>query len=628
MEYPLNDPVQEEFFTTDSVGGLSEALVREAIQNSIDARADKSVGTVRVRFDFGGRKGLSREESESYFCGLASHLRAEGNGLRDVPRMGASVPFVVIEDFGTTGLCGKVDEHDVDEGDGQCHDFYWFWRNVGRSGKSKEDLGRWGLGKAVFPALSQVNTFFGLSVSADDKAASLMGQCTLKIHRDGQDSDRCSPYGYNGVFDPGVGDGYFPFPIQDTAIIERFCRVHRLQRGATPGFSVVIPFPDAQLNARETLQAIVKQWFYPIVTGRLEVTVAGSDINATLNASTVDEIIGTMDPKVDAQSGSLLGLLRFAKAAIVVPDEAKVPLSPRSMGAPYWSEVSVDDTKKKQLQADFERGKMLAFRVTIRAQEQGAKTVTSFFDVYMERDDRLQRCEDYFVRAGITISSVHSRVSRGVRALVVIDDAPLRKLLGDAENPAHTEWQRDSRKFKGKYEYGASILDFVKSSVREVVSLLTPIPTELHRSLLDDVFYVDELPDEDEPPDDGKREPDGTGPPPPPPPPPEPKPYALVQTPSGFKVRANPGHGATPRLLRILTAYRVRRGNPFTRYNELDFDLANPPIEVQANQAEIRTRSRNELKLKITGDDFCVTVTGFDPLRDLRVSVTDVGGSE
>jgi hypothetical protein len=210
----------------------------------------------------------------------------------------------------------------------------------------------------------------------------------------------------------------------------------------------------------------------------------------------------------------------------------------------------------------------------------------------------------------------------------VIDDAPLRKLLGDAENPAHTEWQRDSKKFKGKYEYGPSVLDFVKSAVREVVSLLTPTPTELHRSLLDDVFYVDELPDEDEPPDDGKRKPDGPEPPPPPPPPAEPKPYALVQTPGGFKVHANPGHGTTPKLLRILTAYRVRRGNPFARYNELDFDLASPPIDVQVIQAEIRARSRNELSLKITGDDFCVTVTGFDTLRDLRVSVTDVGGNE
>lgn len=31
------DPVQEEFFATEELGDLNEALVREAIQNSLDA---------------------------------------------------------------------------------------------------------------------------------------------------------------------------------------------------------------------------------------------------------------------------------------------------------------------------------------------------------------------------------------------------------------------------------------------------------------------------------------------------------------------------------------------------------------------------------------------------------------
>ena len=34
----LVDPIQNQFFTTNIVGGLTSALVRETIQNSLDAK--------------------------------------------------------------------------------------------------------------------------------------------------------------------------------------------------------------------------------------------------------------------------------------------------------------------------------------------------------------------------------------------------------------------------------------------------------------------------------------------------------------------------------------------------------------------------------------------------------------
>jgi len=49
--------------------------------------------------------------------------------------------------------------HDGDEPDDSAENmaeepFYYFWRNIGRSQKDKMRLGRWGLGKQVFPASS------------------------------------------------------------------------------------------------------------------------------------------------------------------------------------------------------------------------------------------------------------------------------------------------------------------------------------------------------------------------------------------------------------------------------------------------------------------------------------------
>lgn len=42
-----------------------------------------------------------------------------------------------------------------------------------------------------------------------------------------------------------------------------------------------------------------------------------------------------------------------------------------------------------------------------------------------------------FIRDGIVISDVRSRLMRDVYAIVAIDDAPLTGFLGDAENPAY-----------------------------------------------------------------------------------------------------------------------------------------------------------------------------------------------
>jgi hypothetical protein len=90
---------------------------------------------------------------------------------------------MVIEDYGTRGLQGEVLQYDDLDDDIKKNDFFYFWRNIGRTKKELTDLGRWGLGKTVFQAASRINTFFGLTVREDDGRAYLMGQSVLKIQQ-------------------------------------------------------------------------------------------------------------------------------------------------------------------------------------------------------------------------------------------------------------------------------------------------------------------------------------------------------------------------------------------------------------------------------------------------------------
>ncbi len=70
-----------------------------------------------------------------------------------------------------------------------------------------------------------------------------------------------------------------------------------------------------------------------------------------------------------------------------------------------------------------------------------------------------------------------------------IDDAPLARLLGDAENPAHTDWDDSSSHFKGKYINGPATLRFVKNTVAEICQMLARDPSEEDPLLLD-VFPI------------------------------------------------------------------------------------------------------------------------------------------
>src|SRR5207237_6022907 len=98
------DPIQGEFFNTESISTTADAVVRESGQNTLDA-AEYEPARVRMRIYVSGEGGaVPAAEAEPYFDGLWDHVEAvdaEVAALADNP-----CPFLVVEDFGTTGLLG------------------------------------------------------------------------------------------------------------------------------------------------------------------------------------------------------------------------------------------------------------------------------------------------------------------------------------------------------------------------------------------------------------------------------------------------------------------------------------------------------------------------------------------
>jgi hypothetical protein len=610
------DPIESEFFSTEALDSLSDALVREAIQNSLDAR--RRDVQVRVRIAFLPPAEAARGDVEArYLTGLSRHLGASGSGLRGLPD--APLDLLVIEDFGTRGLQGdpaQSEDEDLASSPSR-NDFYFFWRNVGRSGKSAAELGRWGLGKTVFPAASRINAFFALTERADDRRRLLMGQAVLRIHK--VEGRRYYPYGYFGDF-----EGEFATPITEPEALGRFCRDLRIARSpGEPGLSVVVPWPDPELSPATVLPSVVRHYFVPILAGDLAVEIVDPSGTRRLEARTLSRFLPECEGSGGAGLERLVALARFAQG---LARDAHIRIPPPPLAAaPRWSETAFEGLES-EVRAAFDAGDALAFTVPVWVKPVDAQPMLSEFDVYLERDPSLSGADEHFVREGITVSGVRGALPKGLRTLVIARDAPLAALLGDAENPAHTEWQERSVKFRDRYRHGPYTLRYVRNAPREIARALVRPAAGRNEHLLRHLFSL-EVPTEESviERERARSASRGSGA------------AARASLPAlptgascfllhgltgGFRL-VGEGGSAVPRHVVVEIAYEVRRGNPFAQYQPPDFALGEPPVRVSARGALIARQQANSLVLRIEDPAFELSVAGFDPHRDIRVRVAE-----
>ena len=610
------DPVHDEFFKAQD---LADALVRESIQNSLDARIPRSRSPVRVRFRFATGPAALHDE---YFDALEPHLHAAAKSMLTVlPKREESMPYLLIEDFGTRGLTGDphIDPELEPDGEEKKNDFFYFWRNVGRSSKGEVDRGRWGLGKAVFTVASRIRTILGITRRFDDGRSLLLGQSVLKTHV--LDGHRIYPYGFFARFEKANG---LPLPIEDPILLDRFVDNFGVTR-TEPGLSIVVPyFRNDELSLERIAASVVQQYFYPILRGDLVVEVADGARMQRLAADTIESL--TAD---DEKTAHLCAMTRWS---LEQRDEARIALAERGAAAPRWEESVLDASQLTTLRTRFAAGDRLAFRVPIRVKRKHARPASSWFDVYLERDESLRKPEHHFIRSLITIPDVRAGGDKSTRALIVIEEAALSRFLGDAENPAHSDWSERADKIRTLYDHGAFTLRFVKNSASFLGSLLAQPPVGRERDFLADLFSID-APDASlqdgspsaripvraaaggaTPSDEGttaeitQR---GSG-------------VTISRIAGGFTVRG--ANASVGKPLRAEVAYRVRAGNPFRKHSPFDFDLlAGNDIATQAEGVRLRPTSVNAFELVPSAAKFQISMKGFDPRRDLIVRVVDAG---
>lgn len=613
------DPVHDEFFKMQD---LADALVRESVQNSLDARRSRS--PVRVRFRFGvGADALSPEAANQYFHGLREHLDAVTSAIHSlIPTEDEPVPYLLIEDFGTRGLTGDpgVDPELEDDSETK-NDFFYFWRNVGRSNKAEVDRGRWGLGKAVFTVASRIRTIFGLTRRADDSRALLLGQSVLKTHI--IDGVRVYPYGFFARFEKRNG---MPLPIEDSLLLERFADDFRLYR-TEPGLSVVVPyFRSDELSFERIIDSAIRQYFYPLMRGDLVIDVDDGLRKESIHSKTVDHVAARYLADAATAIARLSALTRWS---LTEASESRVQLGDGSAErAPKWGENAIDPETLTSLRDRFERGQRIAVRVPALIKRRRSKAASSYFDVALEKDESLRKPEYHFIRRGITIPDVKgtAAMDKPVRALVVIDHEALSTFLGDAENPAHSDWSERADKLKLLYDHHAATLRFVKNSAAFLSSLLSRPPEGRVRDFLQDIFSI-EIADDEESPATGSRPAigeqrgaDSDGPaggagsiPR----------ITIAAVAGGFTIKGTGDPALVTRPFIAEIAYRARSGNPFRKHSPFDFDLMQNEITMDADGARVTRAEVNAIRFVPSSPKFHITMKGFDARRDLLVRVLD-----
>jgi hypothetical protein len=261
-------------------------LLREILQNALDARVSPTAPVVvsvqHRELDSGGKafvESLITPEHHERFEESVPHIHA------------GHAPIVstclVVEDFGTSGLTGSINQPDLD-GKGQNWNAFWFREGEGGKENTSGNGGA-GQGKITYFSTSGIRTIFAYTVRADDQAEALFGASSfLRDYQHG--GHKWKRDAYWGIAQ-GEGVDRIHLPVQTAGHIASF-RQHlgiTRQAGKT-GLSLIIPSPK-DIRLADAVQITIAEFFVPILRGDLVVTLGETTLEKSSIVAIADQLL-------------------------------------------------------------------------------------------------------------------------------------------------------------------------------------------------------------------------------------------------------------------------------------------------------------------------------------------------
>ena len=613
------NPIQDEFFNSSEALTEISSLVRESIQNSLDAKIENSIEPVLLKFSI---SEISKNVANDYFHNLSDHLINSILGSKSLLET-EKCRTLLVEDFNTSGLLGDSRKDSLSDKDNPAkNSFYYFVWAEGSSAKTEGNRGRWGIGKIVFPRLSNIKTFFVLSNRSKEFAPCnseeiLLGMSILKGHSLGGKT-----YQPDGWWSDFTKEG-IPIPVAKS-IHSKFKKDWNLHRSEETGLSIVIPYIPEFITKELIRDCVIRDYFIAIQQGLLVVEISDMDSTYKLdklnlrteclnlgvddriaNSKTRDEMVNLIDMVSDSQ----LETSQFYTVEINEEFENR------------WNSIALDPITAEAAVNQLDAGDTVNFKVSVRIPTKNSFSLDNF-TVHIRRMSDV-RTSAVFCREGIVIPSASPYLIRDHLVLVIASKGILANLLADAEGPAHEKWSDKTDKFRQNYpgSKGGQVLTFLRKAPTEMIFKIRGNASQKDSTAFANFFP---LPGDTKLGSSGKTEPVKTGEGVRPKEPTKPEiprsehKFQIDSSTNGFSIKSTSDNTALiGKEIDALVAYKVRSGDSFSKWQIEDFDLTG--IKPKLEGCTITKTQANSFTIYVTGRKFKATWNGFDQLRDLDI---------
>lgn len=375
------------------------SVVRETIQNSMDARSDKAK-PVKVSFtlvDIPKNKAVGINELLPNLKYAEETARAQHSpehasvrffkNASSLIEQSAKIPVFVISDFNTTGLEGDFDDSDPNfKGD----KWYALIKGSGLSQKSTDGaLGSFGHGSKAPFAASALRTVFYFSEIAigSKKEIRFQGKSILQSMRVSNgtitqgtgyfsNTDRCDPI-LNGNVPAWVSD------LRDKA-------------GKGTGTSIVVPFPDLSSPEDDFWQemqiSIIHNFYLAIKNKNLEIDFNGDEsLNSKNLVEQFNKLIKSVEKSDPENEYGIMSELECAKTVEFPTDNKHGILVSKSFGQISWYMRTGEDISWRGVAIARQNGMLITEEPHKLKSFPGTKTFDLFLCVEGEKGSKILR---------------------------------------------------------------------------------------------------------------------------------------------------------------------------------------------------------------------------------------------
>tara|TARA_Y100000817_G_C16856932_1_gene544372 strand:- start:1041 stop:3014 length:1974 start_codon:yes stop_codon:yes gene_type:complete len=478
-------------------------LLREFIQNALDAKSNKSKGPVRVSvreitirrniLNKYGIDGLEDLQVKSFNKSEKAGKKFNESLYRD-NFSSEEVNCLVMEDFGTTGLRGSF----LDD---SKNDLQLFIEYEGiTSKKGGNTSGSQGIGKNMFNRSSGIGTIMFMS-TRDELPKSVFSGISL------YDGFKEGNVKYSGVsyltnhplptIVPFISEDLQGF-TNNNSLIEDFRNDFKLTRTKEEtGLSVVIPCLKPFANKDSILREIVKDFDFAILGEKLNfdfIEKTGQKIELTHK----NAIQFVQDKN---QKFFLEFINEFNNSHNDDPDfelDAGDKYMERPKQVTEFIEEHINSEEISRLKSKLESNENIKIRIKLSVEkkdefnEKQELSKEGFFDLYIkkiESDEFTSRTKIKYYRGPLYIENNGSNHTQN-DCLVIVSiegENPLADLLVNSENPAHDAFIQDTR--DSEYQRVPTTVSLIKKSSSDITNLIfEPEVGEIHNGIFDKYF--------------------------------------------------------------------------------------------------------------------------------------------